>query len=850
MIGKKVLLALCFFGISGAYSQTFVGPLEVISEAFISGENDIVFETADAVAQMWPLIEANFGNMTQEPDMDDYLSATVYLVPGLGNIGGQNVYIGPNVSDPFDGVGLVGAYVDFNNQAAHIKIYNIAQYVKMYQPQLIDNNGYFTIHMDYFYQKNSGSPLLYVRYNLRIATGYHFSVFNVEVCENTVEDLSMAFQTNYALTSAVTYQVNSSVCASGGGLVGSSYTAGNIVSNVVDTCIVHYSASSTTGINNFISSGEWFILNNLTLYAPNALFPNYSSSPSSTQYNGWLNKVVNCFDTASITISNNPVISFLPFPSPLYNNAAPFNLETYIDVQFEDYYSMSGPNVSYNIGNYYEFNPNITQGTHQINVYAERGSCVLDAIYDIQVQKWPSTPATPQLNWLASFNDSTELASLGNNNPVPCLDNGVFVDCNSYFRHKWLCAGRNLDADTIELFINGPNSGWNYEWKLGIDGLEQNLGLGISKKIARRNNPSPNLSNVYRETIYYRAQNTVGLWSSWEYVHLDYPVYWYEQNTPLQDMDKPGIKEISICHDGSIDVSYFDNQFVEDSVYSGGFGLVWNSGTASPTVAGAGNSHFVSFVSSNGQIYQEGDAWNLAYLGNKVQSDTIFENGHIRRQMPASYDSMDVCMCKTRNYVIESIRTPIIQSVTVPGTVMVGDIMNFSTSVDWSGIGSWHIDSNMFIPPFVGNSVNLYATGSSGWHSAYLYAVDSYGCSDDTLITNAFYVVNFVIDSVEIDTLIYVNTGGDLIGIDADAEVNGGNFIITPNNDGLNDFVNILNLNGRDYELDIFNRWGHIVMEVANDGVTIDVAELPTSTYYYRLHVDQKILSGFIEIQN
>jgi gliding motility-associated-like protein len=70
----------------------------------------------------------------------------------------------------------------------------------------------------------------------------------------------------------------------------------------------------------------------------------------------------------------------------------------------------------------------------------------------------------------------------------------------------------------------------------------------------------------------------------------------------------------------------------------------------------------------------------------------------------------------------------------------------------------------------------------------------------------------------------------------------------SPNGDGTADFFIIENLNGRNAQLEIFNRWGQKVYEsddyqnnwdgTANTGVVLLGEQLPEGTYYYQLRIE------------
>ncbi len=82
--------------------------------------------------------------------------------------------------------------------------------------------------------------------------------------------------------------------------------------------------------------------------------------------------------------------------------------------------------------------------------------------------------------------------------------------------------------------------------------------------------------------------------------------------------------------------------------------------------------------------------------------------------------------------------------------------------------------------------------------------------------------------------------------------------IFTPGNDGLNDVFHISNKNIKEYQIQIFNRWGLLLFE-ANaaqidwDGRTLAGAEVPSGTYFYtltakKMNDEQITRNGFLQI--
>ena len=79
--------------------------------------------------------------------------------------------------------------------------------------------------------------------------------------------------------------------------------------------------------------------------------------------------------------------------------------------------------------------------------------------------------------------------------------------------------------------------------------------------------------------------------------------------------------------------------------------------------------------------------------------------------------------------------------------------------------------------------------------------------------------------------------------------------VITPNNDGINDSLDIASYykTCQDFTLQIFNRWGNLVFEqtlnsVKFSGKSNGSSELPDGVYFYKLANDEKIKTGYIHV--
>lgn len=79
--------------------------------------------------------------------------------------------------------------------------------------------------------------------------------------------------------------------------------------------------------------------------------------------------------------------------------------------------------------------------------------------------------------------------------------------------------------------------------------------------------------------------------------------------------------------------------------------------------------------------------------------------------------------------------------------------------------------------------------------------------------------------------------------------------IITPNDDGLNDYFVIRGVNDKsDNKLDVFDKWGDIKYSRNNylndwNGKSINGDQLTEGTYYYVFKNGANVLKGFVEVK-
>ncbi len=125
--------------------------------------------------------------------------------------------------------------------------------------------------------------------------------------------------------------------------------------------------------------------------------------------------------------------------------------------------------------------------------------------------------------------------------------------------------------------------------------------------------------------------------------------------------------------------------------------------------------------------------------------------------------------------------------------------------------------------------------------------------------------INFAVQEENIgDYAVYVivdgcqsgitNSNVDIININDFEDYEFPN-VITPNNDGINDSLDIAGhyKTCQEYSLQIFNRWGNLVFEQTLNsemfsGNSSSSSELPDGVYFYKLSFDEKIKTGYIHI--
>lgn len=193
-------------------------------------------------------------------------------------------------------------------------------------------------------------------------------------------------------------------------------------------------------------------------------------------------------------------------------------------------------------------------------------------------------------------------------------------------------------------------------------------------------------------------------------------------------------------------------------------------------------------------------------------------------------------------------------------TFVVTDFFNCKDSLNievFSGFGSptaTLLDYDSLITPST-NPIQLdYSTAGGTFYSTCGSCISSTGIFSPSIAGSGIHSVCYVVGSDECK---------DTACIELEVEVNGFNLIIpnvlTPNNDGINDFwfvdysgIEILNCQ-------IVNRWGNLVIEKKNgaliwDGKDKNGDEVVEGVYFYKMKIKNlnknqiEILTGFIEI--
>jgi len=747
--------------------------------------------------------------------------------PGIGGISiGNLLNINGTSYNAFRGVGF-GGYDIFEQ---YLEIDVVAEYVKETVPNIIDAAGRFTIVVKIPIKRNGNGQNTYYEHDIIVWTDYRFNRIGADfTCENTDVDFSMLVSGPAALMTNCTYLPAAPFTP----VSGSVYNSGSIGSSLNTTVNFDFNASYIIGTEDMEPAHyphAGFLVSCFYRYFSN-------QNPQWIQMSLANLKTLNIDKVYSIDIFNTPSMLMTgSYPSPLYDNDPSFVLESYWSFSGETSHFFSGGGVSYSSGNdQFSFNPNVGNGVHTINITVDNSSkCYFTGTTNIVVTQYPGTPNKPILDYETSFNQHTDSSIITSGCLVPTYvefpSGNTVVDASMYQRHKWLCPNGIEDSLTLSIF--NPNASLTYYWKRSVDGLEEDLGTGTSKKIARQTFPVSNEPFSYVELVYFRSKNVVNNYSPWEYVLMEYPEIPYQINQPNDSLSY--LLRDTLCHDG-LPTYQLINSLANADAFSG-FQVAF-PGTIKE------RRYTYTTMNSTGNLVDNGSV-PLTWNGAKTENFIVAERGYYERNLSTCWNLADWCDCDTRTFEVTVIKEPDFTSVvSLVDTAYVGQIVNLNATTSFGGTVEWYIDS--LFPPHTGNSPVFYAYGNEGYHDAYLTAVDQYGCSTDTSVFDLFYVKNWDYVIPAPDTIFYTPLNA-AVGVCIDFN-DGGNLILTPNNDGLNDDVSFCHVIG-DFEFIVFDRWGNVVSTTLNQPIVL-LDELDSSTYYYLLRTAQADIRGFIELK-
>lgn len=711
-----------------------------------------------------------------------------------------------------------------------VAIDGIAEYVKANYPNYLDNLGRFWCEI-WVPIRKSGLNNQYTYYHLYLGIWTDYRVKQIGQnwsCEGDQVDFNTKYESPFGTL------INQNVTALSPPYTPTStngvYNTGNIGTSLTDTAWFNVSGSYIIPTEN-MNPNDW-------PFAPQMLQCFYDFNGGS-----WAQTSLGEIKTLYIDKTFKYIAYNMPtavqssgYPSPMYDNDPSINLNSYWGAEGYTGYQWSGGGVTYNSGtNQYWFSPSVGAGVHQVTLSLNNNDkCYNEITSNIPVTQYPGTPNKPRINYIASFDYSSDSAISTGSCLAPTFydfsTGTTYTDLSFYERHKYLCP--KSTEDSIELFILSPSASLTYEWKINVDGLEQTLGGGVSKKVRRLQNPLPNTGTRYKETVYFRSKNIVNNYSPWEYVVLDYPVIVYDTINPNSTTSLYYLD--TVCHNGNINYAVA-NQYLTNSAYLGES----YQNVSNPTYYLKYN--YTDWNSNSNSLYSGNFTydWNSP---NKLDTFRIVENGVMRSPLSTCWVNWDYCDCEVRTLDVLAVKSPEITNVNLSSTnLTVGEYVQLSATVQYQGTPWFYFDTLSY--PYVGNNVWATVIGDTGVRNLYVHAVDNYGCYDDSTFNNLFHVNGYVFSY---DPFVDSIMGNSVPVINCLNYDNANNYIITPNSDGINDVLEVCET--RHYEIVIIDRWGNVVMELKDESL-VNMNDLAKATYYYRLKIeslDDK--QGFIEI--
>lgn len=735
--------------------------------------------------------------------------------------------------------------------------------VKNDHPYLLDYEGKFIVEVIVKIKSKWYHILCYVYTDYHYKFRQDFGIVN-DICPGTLFNASTGWDDPYSTWNPSTFTVTGPATAAAGT---NNYTV-NPITTLNDTITLSVNTSRNIGFQN------------------SCTYPNYNECAPVHFWNGTgflIHTTQSIAARHTLRVVKNYKLPVHGFPSittavynapnpvldPLWSNSPDVNLNDRITSisNYTSWYA-SGASVSSNTGVWY-FDPSVGNGIHTITFTASNQNfCYSSSEIDLWVYNWPGVPAKPSLDYVNSFNlhtDSVYGAPAGGSCLPPyTIDDGVssIQDNNYYERQKWLCPNGLEDSLTLKIEIV---SGLTYTWRRVLpDGTDISLGTGTTKKIPRMHHPNPLPGQTtYKEIVYFKSTNGVGLTSPEEYVILEYPLQQYKYDSYNTDSSLHFTD--TVCYDptelGGSGHQYaiYDNYPLSPLVSPVNF-MTANDSRLFLTDTITNSLFWQNYVSAPAYVYNPMTQSLYGTSTQKVEKNKYKEKYRLvgfNYPCAAWSQTYNYCDCDSRDFEIKSVTTPFIESFsvafqpvsTIPlGTAPAATV--FSIDATMNSYGD-QLDSvltyigNVFTPA-QGYPVVSSAIGSPGDTLQFHYSIeDQYGCYMNSLDYFPKYSV-YVIDTF---TVIFPPV--DTLNSTPINEVNGvcfsgesENYIITPNGDNKNESLSACDHNV--YVMNLFDRWGNQVI-VKSNLEDINWTDFISGTYFY--FVQDTGINGFIEIK-
>lgn len=393
---------------------------------------------------------------------------------------------------------------------------------------------------------------------------------------------------------------------------------------------------------------------------------------------------------------------------------------------------------------------------------------------------------------------------------------------NDTITNYWYVNNDTLIGDTVTVYFNGPNI-----YQVDLVALTQNgCSDTISQSFTVFNNPTANFAiteSCIDQSVLFNNTST-SLSSSTTFG-------WYYNNQILDTtmdlsyiFNTPGLNTISL-----VTVDSFSSTVQCDDTLSLSFFVHDLPLTA--LIADTIQCEDVGFVVNNFSSVSTNESLSYAWSIDGVQVDTTFNLNTVINNPgihPINLTVTSSFGCETDTtfnmYVMTTPEPPVL-SFNIP--LCPGDPFNLSATGEPNSSISW-TGPNSFTSTLFNVGMNLGVEGM-GIYTAFL--TSEYGCISDTTQINA--------------TITYTSNFNDFDFPN----------IITPNDDGLNDELDLQTYfhTCDAYTLYIFNRWGNVIWEQSQDtpqfrGKTQGDKDIEDGIYIYKLVFENYEKQGFIHV--